>query len=105
MNDANEKVHAKLLAIYDTLYRHNGFGEMTVEVRILKKQQKEVIIKCGKQFRCVVDWKNTPCPEHCPLCDNDSDPDFSGGAAEVPPEPKRPENVIADPNFDHASGS
>jgi hypothetical protein len=62
MTDANDKVHAKLIAIYDSLFRHNGFGEMTVEVRILKKQQKEVIIKCGKQFRFVVDWKNTPCP-------------------------------------------
>ncbi len=73
MTDANDKVHAKLIAIYDSLFRHNGFGEMTVEVRILKKQQKEVIIKCGKQFRFVVDWKNTPCPGDCPLCDHSHD--------------------------------
>jgi hypothetical protein len=48
----------KLLSVYDALYRHNGFGEMTVEVRILKKQQKEILIKCGKQYRFVVDWMN-----------------------------------------------
>jgi hypothetical protein len=70
MTDTNEKVHAKLLAVYDSLYRHNGVGEMPVEVRILKKQQKEIIIKCGKQFRYVVDWKNAPCAGDCPVCGN-----------------------------------
>ncbi len=57
-NDPNAAVHEKLLSVYDALYRHNGFGEMTVEVRILKKQQKEILIKCGKQYRFVVDWMN-----------------------------------------------
>ena len=57
-SDPNAAVHEKLLAVYDALYRHNGFGEMSVEVRILKKQQKEVLIRCGKQYRFVVDWMN-----------------------------------------------
>lgn len=57
-NDPNAAVHEKLLSVYDALYRHNGFGEMTVEVRILKKQQKEILIRCGKQYRFVVDWMN-----------------------------------------------
>jgi hypothetical protein len=70
MTNTNEEVHAKLLAVYDSLYRHNGFGEMTVQVNILKKQQKEVIVKCGKQFRFVVDWKNAPCSGDCPVCDH-----------------------------------
>jgi hypothetical protein len=55
-SDPNAAVRDRLLAVYDALYRHNGFGEMTVEVRILKRQQKEVLIKCGKQYRFVVDW-------------------------------------------------
>jgi hypothetical protein len=62
--DPNDAVHEKLLAVYDALYRHNGFGEMAVEVRILKKFQKEVIIKSGKQYRFVVDWMNAARPAH-----------------------------------------
>lgn len=90
MTDTNEKVHAKLLAIYDSLYRHNGFGEMTVEVRILKKQQKEVIIKCGKQFRFVVDWKNTTCSGDCPLCDHSSAPSPEAPSSEQFPPVSQP---------------
>lgn len=61
----NAPVHEKLLACYDALYRHNGFGEMTVEVRILKKGQKEIIIKSGRHYRFVVDWKNGTEDEKC----------------------------------------
>ena len=37
------------------MLRHDGFGEMRIEVRILKRGQKEVIVHFGKQFRFVVD--------------------------------------------------
>ena len=84
MMDSNASVHAKILAIYDSLFRHNGFGEMMIEVRILKKQQKEVIIKCGKQFRYVVDWKNIPCTGDCPLCDHREPPLSEGEIPETP---------------------
>jgi hypothetical protein len=35
--------------------QHDGFGEIRVEVKILKRRQKEVILHCGKQYRFVVD--------------------------------------------------
>lgn len=45
----------KLLELLDDVLRHDGFGDIRVEVKILKRRQKEVIIHCGKQYRFVVD--------------------------------------------------
>ncbi len=41
--------------IFDELIRHDGYGEFKVELRILKRGQKEVLIHYGKQYRYVVD--------------------------------------------------
>jgi len=49
------QVKSKLNALLDELLSHDGFGEIRVEVRILKRRQKEVILHCGKQYRFVVD--------------------------------------------------
>lgn len=50
--------HAEVLARIESLYRilfdHNGYGEMSVEIRFLRKREKEVLIRCGKQYRYVV---------------------------------------------------
>ena len=40
---------------YRELIGHEGFGELRVEVKILKRGQKEVIVHFGKQYRYVVD--------------------------------------------------
>lgn len=45
----------KLLALFEDILTHDGFGEIRVEVNILKRKQKEVILHCGKQYRFVVD--------------------------------------------------
>lgn len=55
--NSNKEVLAQFEALYRGLLDHNGFGEMRVEVRILKRGQKEVLIHCGKQYRFVVDWR------------------------------------------------
>ena len=57
MVSSNKEVKAKILELYDEIFAHEGFGEMRVEIKILKKGQKEVIIHCGKQYRFVVDYK------------------------------------------------
>ena len=57
MADTNERVLNKIRELYYLLFRHSGFGEMRIEMRILKKGQKEIIIHCGKQYRFVVDFK------------------------------------------------
>lgn len=48
-------VMSKIEELFQGLLRHEGFGELRVEVRLLKRGQKEVIVHCGKQYRYVVD--------------------------------------------------
>ena len=56
MNPRND-VKARLMAVYEELLRHEGYGSFKVEMRILKRGQKEVIVDCGKQYRFVVDFR------------------------------------------------
>ena len=56
MSDSNREVINKIAELYELLYEHDGYGEMTIEMRILKRMQKEIIIRCGCQHRYVVDW-------------------------------------------------
>jgi hypothetical protein len=51
----SESVRSKLLELLDEVLLHDGFGDIRVEVKILKRRQKEVILHCGKQYRFVVD--------------------------------------------------
>lgn len=48
-------VKTRLITLLDELIRHDGYGSVRVDVRLLKRGQKEVIIDCGKQHRFVVD--------------------------------------------------
>jgi hypothetical protein len=50
-----QPLKAKLLELVDDVLAHDGYGDIRVEVRILKRQQKEVILHCGKQYRYVID--------------------------------------------------
>ncbi|MCG8482976.1 MAG: hypothetical protein MJA31_06670 [Clostridia bacterium] len=52
----SQPVISKMIEVYNELFKHDGFGNMSVEIKILKKGQKEVIIYCGKQYRFVVDY-------------------------------------------------
>lgn len=46
----------KLHELYYGLLRHDGFGEIRIDIRILRRGQKEVILHSGKQYRFVVDY-------------------------------------------------
>jgi hypothetical protein len=46
----------RLLGLLDDVLSHDGYGSIQVDVRLLKKGQKEVILDCGKQYRYVVDF-------------------------------------------------
>lgn len=48
-------LQTKLLDLLDEVLAHDGFGSVRVDVRLLKRGQKEVIVDCGKQYRFVVD--------------------------------------------------
>lgn len=52
---ASSQVLAKLTDLYLEAFSHDGFAEIRVEMRILRRGQKEVILHCGKQYRFVVD--------------------------------------------------
>ena len=54
MPSSNEAVLARIENLYQMLFDHNGYGEMTIEIRYLRKKEKEVLIRCGKQYRFVV---------------------------------------------------
>ncbi len=57
----NKDVLDRFQNLYEGLIAHDGFGEMRLEFRILKRGQKEVVIHCGKQYRFVVDYRpNNP---------------------------------------------
>lgn len=49
-------VLSKLNDLYNEAFAHDGFAEIRVEIRILRRGQKEVILHCGKQYRFVVDY-------------------------------------------------
>ena len=58
--DDHAAVKARLLALYEELFAHDGYGTLRVELRILRRGQKEVILDCGKQYRFVVDYAPGP---------------------------------------------
>jgi len=53
----NVEVKAALNKLYDELFAHNGYGDLRLEIRILKRGEKEVVIHCGKQHRFVVSYQ------------------------------------------------
>ncbi|MBS4021062.1 MAG: hypothetical protein KGZ79_01380 [Dethiobacter sp.] len=60
LNESHQKILTKMYQLYESLFLHNGYGEMKIEIKLLKRGQKEVIIHCGKQYRYVVDNENQP---------------------------------------------
>ena len=54
----NDEVIRRFAKLYDEVFQHDGYGDIRVEMKILRRGQKEVIIHCGKQYRFVVDYVN-----------------------------------------------
>lgn len=52
----NVDVMKKVADLYCELMTHDGYGDIRIEMKILRRQQKEIIIHCGKQYRYVVDF-------------------------------------------------
>lgn len=52
----NSPVKLRLLSLLDELVSHDGYGSLKVEIRLLRRGQKEIIIDAGKQYRYVVDF-------------------------------------------------
>ncbi len=54
--DPQREIREKLVALYDEIFSHDGYGRLEVDIRILRRGQKEVILRCGKEYRFVVDF-------------------------------------------------
>jgi len=53
---SHEQVLERLTRLYHEVFAHDGYGDIRIEIRILRHDSKEVIIHCGKQYRFVVDY-------------------------------------------------
>jgi len=51
----HDEILVKLLDLYRDLFLHDGYGTLRVEMRYLRKGQKEIVLVCGKEYRFVVD--------------------------------------------------
>ncbi|WP_341326747.1 pilus assembly protein [Methylotuvimicrobium sp. KM2] len=57
MHSSYQDIKQKLSSLFDELFTHEGYADMHIEMRILKRGQKEVILHCGKQYRYVADFR------------------------------------------------
>ncbi|WP_036551812.1 hypothetical protein [Neptunomonas japonica] len=53
--EKHKEVLGKLIELYGELFSHDGYGDIRLEMKILRRGQKEIIIHCGKQHRFVLD--------------------------------------------------
>lgn len=55
---SNKEILEQFSRLYDEVFAHDGYGDIRLEMKILRRGQKEVIIHCGKQYRYIVDYAN-----------------------------------------------
>ncbi len=60
LTNEHQQILDKIQELYREIFLHDGFGELKIEMKFLKKKQKEIIIRCGKDFRYVVDYDILP---------------------------------------------
>lgn len=60
VNSRRQDVKRHIEALFDELLAHDGYGTLTIEMRLLRRGQKEVILHCGKQYRYVLDFNPRP---------------------------------------------
>jgi len=59
-SDEVREMRSTLTAVLDDLLLHDGFGHIEIDMKILKRGQKEVLISCGKEYRFLVNFANPP---------------------------------------------
>ncbi|ABA88119.1 type IV pilus biogenesis protein PihO [Syntrophotalea carbinolica DSM 2380] len=55
-SDQHREIKKKLMDLYTELFLHEGYGSLRVQMRFLKRGQKEIVLVCGKEYRYVVDY-------------------------------------------------
>jgi len=51
MKDPNLAFLNKFLDLYQMLIHHDGYGDMSVNVRLGQSNNREVVLQCGKEYR------------------------------------------------------
>ncbi len=64
LTEKHTDIFGKIAEVYTELFNHDGYGDFRVEMKILRRGQKEIIIHCGKQHRFVVDCNDALKTEH-----------------------------------------
>ena len=59
-SQAVKRLKTRLNALLDEYLLHDGWGHLEMDMRILARHQKEVVIRAGREYRFVVDFQNTP---------------------------------------------
>jgi len=54
--DGADAAVARIVELFEPCLRHDGHAGFRVEMRILKRRQKEIIVDCGRQYRFVLDF-------------------------------------------------
>lgn len=67
MAATNRDVLKKIDELYSELFAHDGYGRIEVDIRLLRRGQKEVIVRCGKEFRFVIDFPQEKSRADCCL--------------------------------------
>ncbi len=53
---SSEDIKNCLDNLFDELLRHNGYGQIQIDMKLLRRGQKEVVLRCGKEYRFVVEF-------------------------------------------------
>lgn len=53
---AHIQVARQILTLFEDALNHDGHAELKIDIRFLRRGQKEVVVHAGKQYRFVLDY-------------------------------------------------
>lgn len=88
----NKDVLSKIIDLYEDSFEHDGFSDIRVEMKVLKRGEKEIIIHCGKQYRYLVPFKEAKKKSYQVVTQDELEKDYgpySPSFRLVPTKPKK----------------
>ncbi len=55
---AVKRLKTRMNALLDEYLLHDGWGHLEMDMKILTRHQKEVVIRAGREYRFLVDFQN-----------------------------------------------
>ena len=55
-SEAHLEVMRRIVKLYEEAFDHDGHAELKIDIRFLRRGQKEVVLHSGKQYRFVLDF-------------------------------------------------